>query len=664
MREMLSNSVPVPLEEGLNHSFVRQCIETLGRMALSLQKYTPSQPMHRHNLIFESELFHGPPPQQHVRGRRFGHQLELSSRSLWYETFTNPEPSYSSYPTSQAKLKAQTLLSLVSNLVRRKADPTFKDSPSAYQKLSKFIQLPKDVLLIIANGMSLTDRARLLQTCRYLRSLLEGAQYRRLHLVKSWKPERAHCLLDTLWERPDLIPCIISYRGVLIPYDECKHCLASTTAIERLKSRLAGRPIAPPPPGNVPFNRTKAIRRAKFIFTRAVNIREIEFTTAGDWPTAPTWQPLRAALSNIPLTHLALPRISATAAVVSLLRAQPRLEHLELSWSATGLEDLNETDIPNLKSLKATLRDAAIIVPGRPIKEYCQIRGGHPFDEQLVRKLSLSSAKITKLTTHFTNQGDPTSVRVHLQILARHLPEIENLTITVQGTVSGSVKMKAGLMLLARLGRHEVDRRKSSAEILLQVTLKFRYFENPPRYQLLHCFRNQNVTGGQSIFVDALQAAQTLWKEDREAFDLLATTDVPFHYVNDGHHLAKRHKTFVIDPSSDPSSSAPPKITAINYSPPFQAPLPSSTPPAFYQALQKFAAMLRRPEGRWEYLLKEGDVAVFDNRRALHARRAFSGGSAAAGKGGACNRWLEGCYVEADAVADRIRVLRTKLRVE
>lgn len=202
----------------------------------------------------------------------------------------------------------------------------------------------------------------------------------------------------------------------------------------------------------------------------------------------------------------------------------------------------------------------------------------------------------------------------------------------------------------------------------LDLHMDLLYFENPPRYQLLHCLRNRNVTGGQSIFVDALQAAQTLWKEDREAFNLLATTDVGFHYINDGHHLAQRHKTIVVDPSSDPSSSSPPKITSINYSPPFQAPLPSSTPPAFYQALQKFAATLRRPEGRWEYLLKEGDVVVFDNRRVLHARRAFSGGSngaSAAGKKDAeCNRWLKGCYVEADAVADRIRVLRTKLRVE
>ncbi|KAG8913113.1 hypothetical protein FRC00_003024, partial [Tulasnella sp. 408] len=91
--------------------------------------------------------------------------------------------------------------------------------------------------------MGLADRARLLQTCRYLRSLLEGAQYRHLHLVKSWKLERACRLLDTLCQRPDLIPCIISYRGPLIPG-------VKTTVSERLKLHLAGKPIPPPPPGN------------------------------------------------------------------------------------------------------------------------------------------------------------------------------------------------------------------------------------------------------------------------------------------------------------------------------------------------------------------------------------------------------------------------------
>jgi len=105
-----------------------------------------------------------------------------------------------------------------------------------------------------------------------------------------------------------------------------------------------------------------------------------------------------------------------------------------------------------------------------------------------------------------------------------------------------------------------------------------------------------------------------------------------------------------------------PRITAINYSPPFQAPLSlSETPLDFYPALQKFAALLRRPEGRWEFLLKEGDLVIFDNRRLLHARSAFS--DIEPRKASATDeptRWLKGTYIEADVVLDQIRVLRSR----
>ncbi|KAG8968516.1 hypothetical protein FRC03_007167 [Tulasnella sp. 419] len=205
------------------------------------------------------------------------------------------------------------------------------------------------------------------------------------------------------------------------------------------------------------------------------------------------------------------------------------------------------------------------------------------------------------------------------------------------------------------------DRSKNIAytDLDLDLHMDILYLESPPRYQLLHCLRNRDVVGGESLFVDALQAAHTLFHEDRAAFDVLRTTDVGFWYMNDGHHLERSHKTIVVEQNSDPLSTKVPRITAINYSPPFQSPLPLSTTSAeFYPALQKFAALLRRPQARWEYLMKEGDVFVFDNRRVLHARKAFFDSGAGDGK---YVRWLKGCYVEADAVKDKLRVLRTQL---
>uniref|UniRef100_A0A8H8CHI4 Gamma-butyrobetaine dioxygenase n=1 Tax=Psilocybe cubensis TaxID=181762 RepID=A0A8H8CHI4_PSICU len=184
------------------------------------------------------------------------------------------------------------------------------------------------------------------------------------------------------------------------------------------------------------------------------------------------------------------------------------------------------------------------------------------------------------------------------------------------------------------------------------------YFQHPPRYQILHCLRNQ-VIGGTSIFVDALHAARVLREEYPAYFDILTKTPVSFHYVNDGHHLHREHFTIELIQKSQSES----EISHINYSPPFQAPLPLNTPKEFYPALAKFAELLNDPKNTFEYTLREGDAVMFDNRRVLHARTAFRDREGAGEvKDGEPNRWLKGCYLEADALVDRVRVLRKKLQ--
>ncbi|KAH8827137.1 hypothetical protein DL96DRAFT_1605656 [Flagelloscypha sp. PMI_526] len=160
------------------------------------------------------------------------------------------------------------------------------------------------------------------------------------------------------------------------------------------------------------------------------------------------------------------------------------------------------------------------------------------------------------------------------------------------------------------------------------------YTNHPPKYQILHCLRNR-VKGGGSLFFA-----------------------VPFHYLNDSHHLHYRHPT--IELSHDEDVNGDKKIGHLNYSPPFQAPLPVDTPPEFYQALAKFTAYLDDPANVYRYLLKEGDAVIFDNRRVLHARDAFENleGSSDTGEP---NRWLKGCYFEPDAMMDKGRVLRKAL---
>jgi alpha-ketoglutarate-dependent taurine dioxygenase len=98
----------------------------------------------------------------------------------------------------------------------------------------------------------------------------------------------------------------------------------------------------------------------------------------------------------------------------------------------------------------------------------------------------------------------------------------------------------------------------------------------------------------------------------------------------------------------------------INYSPPFQAPLLIDTSPQFYEALKQFADLLDTEEDTFRHTLREGEAVIFDNRRVLHARTEFHEKEGAAVADGETSRWLKGCYLEADDILDRWRVLSAR----
>lgn len=183
--------------------------------------------------------------------------------------------------------------------------------------------------------------------------------------------------------------------------------------------------------------------------------------------------------------------------------------------------------------------------------------------------------------------------------------------------------------------------------------------QHPPRYQFLHCLRNR-VIWGTSLFVDALDAANTLRETHPEDFEILTKTPIKYHYINDGHHLHNSHLAIELDPLPTPNGEPRP-IKFISFSPPFQGPQPLSTAPEFYTAFQRFTDLLDRPASCYEYLLQEGDVVMFDNRRVLHARTAFQDREDLEEESDGVNRWLKGCYMEADGVWDKGRVLRQEL---
>lgn len=177
--------------------------------------------------------------------------------------------------------------------------------------------------------------------------------------------------------------------------------------------------------------------------------------------------------------------------------------------------------------------------------------------------------------------------------------------------------------------------------------------------------------------MDAFRAVEIFSHQHPEGFSLLQQRGIDFEYDNDGHYLHCRH----------PLASSNMRFyrAAVNWSPPFQAmtrparPLRAATRQAiqqgleeeseYYAALAAFETILGDPAAKYEFLMQEGDLVLFDNRRVLHARREFRDLNeeerAAKGveiKDGEPTRWLKGLYLDGEVVWDKLVTLQRDLQ--
>lgn len=232
------------------------------------------------------------------------------------------------------------------------------------------------------------------------------------------------------------------------------------------------------------------------------------------------------------------------------------------------------------------------------------------------------------------------------------------------------------------------------------------YMHQPPHVQLLHCIRSSS-SGGASLFTDSYKAATDMFDTEPDNFLALSSVSMNFHYDHAPTQLYHQSRTvFELVPlrfgaltfhnlrsfkrfyeegqrgnamaniGEDPRPRGALRImdylAAVNWSPPFQAPLSLLHPTIesgqagdgvlsgkmdrWHRAAQVFSKLIHRPEGIYERMMKPGQCVIFDNRRVLHARRAFDAGDA--GK----ERWLRGAYLDKDPYLSRLRTLHTQLR--
>jgi gamma-butyrobetaine dioxygenase len=166
-----------------------------------------------------------------------------------------------------------------------------------------------------------------------------------------------------------------------------------------------------------------------------------------------------------------------------------------------------------------------------------------------------------------------------------------------------------------------------------------------PGIQLLHCLVNE-TSGGLSTLVDGFAVAQALRAREPEAFRILSSTPVRFKYI---------------DVDTELTASAPPieldvtgELKAIHFSPRLDfVPLyPRAALEAYYRARRLFDHRLRAPDFEIRFLLKSGDLVMFDNCRLLHGRTGFDPAEGL--------RHLQGCYIDIDGPRSLYRVLRRR----
>ncbi len=172
------------------------------------------------------------------------------------------------------------------------------------------------------------------------------------------------------------------------------------------------------------------------------------------------------------------------------------------------------------------------------------------------------------------------------------------------------------------------------------------YREPVPGFQALHTLVAA-PDGGDSLFADGFAVAEHLRDTHSEAFATLCSTPLPFSYQAPGVDLYAERPLIELNCTGI--------VAAVTYNNRAVRPvhLPATQCPAFYAAYRIFAALLREPRLQMTTRLKDGDLAVFDNRRILHGRTGFASAQHP--------RHLQGCYLTRDSVYSETAVLRKQL---
>ncbi|KAF2270510.1 Clavaminate synthase-like protein [Lojkania enalia] len=300
----------------------------------------------------------------------------------------------------------------------------------------------------------------------------------------------------------------------------------------------------------------------------------------------------------------------------------------------------------------------------RALNTELELRGGVRSDDRVLwdKERITKDNKWVDYKDYMAEDGVLFDALSHLHkyglLFLRNVPESEQSVVDIAGRI--------GTLKDTFYGRTWDVKSKPEAENIaytqqfLGLHMDLLYTSNPPHLQLLHSLRAR-APRGESFFSDSFYAAHRLHVSSAFHFRTLCTFPVTYHYHHPNYHYHFTRPTIELFPYpkySEPTNLA---INRINWSPPFQGPFEAriggenqTALGNYLAAAHAFEKLLSAEENLYEYRLEEGECVIFDNRRVLHARRAFD-----ASKG---ERWLKGAYVDDDVFFSKLRVLEERYR--
>ena len=229
-------------------------------------------------------------------------------------------------------------------------------------------------------------------------------------------------------------------------------------------------------------------------------------------------------------------------------------------------------------------------------------------------------------------------------ILVKNMPSTKTALDEIANRIDYQRQTNFGLTFEVRSEPNPINLAYPALALPLHTDLSNQ--EPPPGYQFLHCLANESE-GGDSVFADGLRILEDMREQAPDRFDLLAEHAIPFRFHDEEHDIRSHHPVINLDHNGN--------IVELKYNAHLASvfDLPEAIMHDYYLAYRDLMQRMQSEQYAIKLKLQEGDMAVFDNRRVLHGRAAYSPNG---------KRHLRGCYVDRTEFKSRLRILEQRFK--